>query len=477
MQVVLISGFLLTAGYFADEVIGATAPALKQRYGYTSLQIGSLYSVAFWPSIIAVFVGSALVDRYGTRGIALILTGVMIAGTAMFAAFSSFTLKSVGRLVFGTALEPVEVLQTAYMDEWLSDDDPPVSLALGFGITFSLCELGSLLGFIVLPALAVHVSLDAALWCVVLVLALAFILMMYLTWLSAGAAQRRPTEAAAGKTYALLLSNDGSDDDDDDDDDEEQAKEDDEEEEEEEEAFAHVRAICALPGRFWLICVICTFSYSSIISFMVFAVDYVHRVEWQHGTYSTQDAGLLIGLLALYPIVLSPFVGWALERCAPRRAASGVSARGYGCYFAFLLVGVLLLGGGHVLMYVQEARTTSPVLALSLIQLAYALIPATLWPYMSLCVGNRFVATSFGTLTAFQSLGLVAWPVLAGYLHDTHRGDYKVLNLFFAGVAAVALLFVCILMLTHARGCCNTRGKHGSGRDPLADQQEEAEEA
>jgi hypothetical protein len=79
---------------------------------------------------------------------------------------------------------------------------------------------------------------------------------------------------------------------------------------EEAEEFS-IKHILHFPIVFWLLSFISLFSYSQIWMLMTFSTDYVHN---EFEGYSTSDAAHVNSIMYGIPLVLSPIVGYFLQK-------------------------------------------------------------------------------------------------------------------------------------------------------------------
>jgi MFS family permease len=100
-----------------------------------------------------------------------------------------------------------------------------------------------------------------------------------------------------------------------------------------------------------------------------------------------------------------------------------------------------------------------------LLGLSFTLVPAAMWPAVPRIVDENRVGAAYGIMTWIQSLGLLLFPLLAGWITDaTNRGvttemlesgsgnlDYTYTTLMFALLAIFGLIFAFFLKREDSR--------------------------
>jgi len=190
---------------------------------------------------------------------------------------------------------------------------------------------------------------------------------------------------------------------------------DDFEEDEEEFSFA---ALKHLPKKFWGLCVITVLSYTTILVFMAFSTDFIHT---KYGL-PVDMAGHINSTVYGLSIFCSPFLCWFLNK--------------YGQLFPIQIIGILSLIGGLMTLGTTDVP---PYFGLAMIGIAYAFIPNTLWPSVSLVCGDETAGTAFGGITGLNSVGLLIFPYIMGWLHDKYD-SYEPVCFACSGLASLALL-------------------------------------
>ena len=175
-------------------------------------------------------------------------------------------------------------------------------------------------------------------------------------------------------------------------------------------------------GAYWLVVLLCVTYYSGIFPFQTFAQKYLieaHRL-------SAARASMLVGIPTLIAMAASPVFGLLADRIGHRSQ--------------LMAIGTLLL----LPIYLMMAYTRlDPAVAMVLMGLSFALVPAVMWPSVMLVVPPGQLGTSFGLMQMVQSFGLVGFNCMVGWANDAcgageaHPDGYRLgMWLFTATVAA-----------------------------------------
>ena len=86
---------------FQFQVVGATAPLLREQYGLALADIGWLVGLFVAPGVVLALPGGMLSARWGDRRIAIAGTAAMMMGGVVCALAADATTLQVGRLIGG----------------------------------------------------------------------------------------------------------------------------------------------------------------------------------------------------------------------------------------------------------------------------------------------------------------------------------------------------------------------------------------
>lgn len=148
--------------YFCFDTPGALGSQLEHGpLKLSSTEFNLLYSVYAWPNVVLVFLGGFFIDTFGSRPCSVALSlvtlmGQLITTTGVF--YKSFKLALIGRFLFGSGSESLNVCQSAIVSHWFQGSE----LAMAFGFSLTVSRLGSIIAFNILPSYSIRFGLPAA---------------------------------------------------------------------------------------------------------------------------------------------------------------------------------------------------------------------------------------------------------------------------------------------------------------------------
>jgi len=92
-----------------------------------------------------------------------------------------------------------------------------------------------------------------------------------------------------------------------------------------------------------------------------------------------------------------------------------------------------------------------------LLGVSFSLVPAVLWPAVTLHVPAAHLGTAYGLMTALQQAGVFAANILAGYINDRSGGSavnpsgYDAMLWFFGILSVAAFVSAVLLWMRGAR--------------------------
>ncbi|HXN64973.1 MAG TPA: MFS transporter [Candidatus Acidoferrales bacterium] len=379
-------GILCYGGYYAFDYIGALAPLLNRQLHFSNTDIGFLQAVYSLPNIIAMLVCGVIIDRLGTRK-SLSIFGVLIfAGLVVTALSQRLGVMAAGRLLVGSGGEALALAANVAVARWFWHDE----LSLAFGLRASAARLGSLSAQ-VSPAWAPRAY---TYWRWPLLLGVGFggfcVLGSALYWILDVRSEPRFTLGHTPRTSKISFG----------------------------EIFRFNRS-------FWLIALLCLTFYGCIFPFETFGQKFL--IEARHVT--PQTASLLVGMEPLFSLVGMPLFGLLVDRHAHRSLLM--------MFGSLLIVPVFpMLGFTNI----------PPAIPMAMMGVAFALVPAVMWPALVYVVDKSRLGLANGMLDTVQQLGLVVINLLIGFVNDrwlaseANAAGYHVGLLIFTGIAVLAVL-------------------------------------
>ncbi|HKV47298.1 MAG TPA: MFS transporter, partial [Candidatus Acidoferrales bacterium] len=384
-------GLACYGGYYAFDYIGPLAPLLNRQLHFSNTDIGLLQAVYSFPNIVAMLVCGVIIDRLGTRK-SLSIFGVLIfIGLAITALSPRLRIMAAGRLLVGSGGEALALTANVGVARWFWHD----GLSLAFGLRGSAARLGSLSAQIS-PAWAPAVY---RYWRWPLLLGVGFggfcILGVALYWMLDARGERRFTLGHSARAAKIRLG----------------------------EVFRFNRS-------FWLIAALCFAFYGCIFPFETFGQKFL--IEARH--LSPQTASLLVGMEPFFSLIGMPIFGLLVDRYAHRSLLM--------MFGSLLIVPVFpMLGFTNI----------PPAIPMAMMGVAFALVPAVMWPALVYVVDKSRLGLANGMLDTVQQIGLVVINLMIGWANDhwlasaTNAGGYHAGLLMFTAIAALAVLCAFVL--------------------------------
>jgi MFS family permease len=347
--------------YYVFDALNPVGPMLESQLGFSQVQIGLLDSAYNLAALLVLLAGGVVVDRAGPRRAILLFGAVTAAGgllVALLPRWYGFPGMAAGRFLLGLGSEPLIVAATAILGRWFRGKE----LSLAMALNVSVARLGSVAAN---NASSFAGGLFGS-WQPPLLLAAAAG-----SACVAGAAGYAWLERSAERRLALGR------------------------------APAPDRLVLSDLVRFdrayWWIAGLCVAFYAAVFPFQRFANLFFEQARGA----SQQEAGFLNGLLPTAAAIATPVFGLLADRVG-RRAR-------------LMALGSLALAPTFLLM----AHTRVPLLVpMAMMGLAFSLVPAVLWPAVTILVDDKRLGSAYALMTFLQQVGWSAMSAAVGYSND-----------------------------------------------------------
>jgi len=382
--VLLFVSLAMFGNYYIYDSISPLADLLKSQLGFSDSNIGLLNAIYSFPNIIMVLVGGIIIDRIGTKRSVLIFTLLIMIGAIITAITGEIFLMAAGRLVFGLGAESMIVAITTVIARWFKGKE----LSFAFGLNLTVARLGS---FLALNSPTWGKSLftywQSPLWITVAAGVFALICAIIYFFL----------EIYATKNYDMPK-------------------------EGQQDKF-EFKALFKFGKSFWFITALCVTFYSAMFPFQTFAIKFFQEA---HGT-SREVGGNLSSILTLAAMFFTPLFGLLADKIGKRSLLM--------MFGSLLIIPVYLMmaykfGRPDVLTQsdffnininffdIHAAIPKYLILPMSMMGIAFSLIPAIMWPSVALIVNSEKLGTAYGLMTMIQNIGLFGFNLLIGFAND-----------------------------------------------------------
>jgi MFS family permease len=422
----------MMGNYYVYDSISPLADLLKSQLGFTDSNIGLLLAIYSIPNVFMVLLGGIIIDRIGIKKSSFIFSLFIFIGSIVTAFGGGIWVMAGGRLIFGLGAESMIVAITTALARWFKGKE----LSFAFGLNLTIARLGSFMA-LNSPSWAkdayvswqkpLFITVGAASICVI-TLALYYFM-----------------DTFAEKKYSLPKEN--------------------------KQDKVNLREIFDFGRSFWFITLLCITFYAAMFPFQTFAIKFFQDV---HGV-SRDQGGFLSSMLTLAAMIFTPLFGLWVDKVGKRSWFMMIGS--------LMIVPVYLMMGYkfdiaalcgfpehfHVLIPFLKIDTqvlTNLFLPMSIMGLAFSMIPAVMWPSVALVVDASKLGTAYGLMTMIQNIGLAGFNLLIGMSNDIHMANaahptgYIPGMWIFSGCGIIGMVFAFLLKrnelsTTHGHGLDN----------------------
>ena len=432
-MVLLFISLAMFGNYYIYDSISPLADVLKAQLGFSDSEIGLLNGIYSFPNIIMVLIGGILIDRIGTRKSVFIFTVLIMLGALVATVQGNIYTMAAGRLIFGLGAESMIVAITTILAKWFKGKQ----LSFAFGLNLTIARLGS---FMALNAPSWGRSLyeywQSPLWITVGsgIFAVVCIIVYYFMDIYANKKFDMPKEGEQDKI--------------------------------------EIKQIFKFGVSFWYITALCVTFYSAMFPFQTFAIKFFQEA---HGT-TREVGGNLSSMLTLAAMIFTPLFGLLADKIGKRSLLM--------MFGSLLIIPVYLImaykvdlatplgiSGSFVLnIDFFDVHSNIPaylMIPMSLMGIAFSLIPAVMWPSVAYIVDPKKLGTAYGLMTMIQNIGLFGFNLLIGWTNDfsgasaSNPGGYTLGMWIFSCLGIFGLFFAFLLRRRET-------GPHGHGLETVS---------
>lgn len=388
--VLIFISLAMFGNYYIYDSISPLADLLKSQLKFSDSDIGLLNAIYSFPNIIMVLIGGIIIDRIGTKKSALIFSMLVLLGAFITVLRGNLYLMAAGRLIFGLGAESMIVAITTVVARWFKGKE----LSFAFGLNLTIARLGSFLA-LNSPSWAhnyYEINWQSPLWISVGagIIAVLCLVIYYFV------------DTYSEKNF--ILQKEGS------------------------QEKIVLKELFNFGKSFWFITFLCITFYSAMFPFQTFAVKFFQEV---HG--ATRDAGgFLSSMLTVAAMVFTPLFGLLADKIGKRSLLM--------MFGSLLIIPVYLMmgykfdiagiigAGQHIsvnigFLNIHSVVPTNLFIPMSIMGMAFSLVPAVMWPSVALVVEQNKLGTAYGLMTMIQNIGLFGFNLLIGWANDvSHAG-------------------------------------------------------
>jgi MFS family permease len=427
-MVLIFVSIAMAGNYYIYDSINPLERIFIDRLGFSATAFGWLnasYSVA---AVATLLIGGIVIDRIGTKK-AITFFGTLCLLGALLTAFKGNPATMIaGRTVLGLGAESMIVAATTALAKWFRGKE----LSFAFGINLTIARLASVAADNS-PTWANKVFYPEGpagppSWRGPLFIAVGAGVLGVVTaliyWSLESRAEGRYELGKAGAVDKLDL-----------------------------------RQMLRFNASYWYVVILCFTFYSAIFPFRTFAIDFfTNKILAGMGGVSASEslrvpahekAGFFNSLLPFSAMIATPLFGLLVDKVGKRAL--------------FMMFGSVLLMPVYLMMAYSHISLFVPV---SLMGIAFSLIPAVMWPSVAYIVDQSRLGTAYALMTLIQQIGFFLLNLLIGKANDyagaglQNVGGYALGMWIFSVLGFVGLAFAILLRIRET-------GPHGHGLESI----------
>ncbi len=455
--VLLFVSVAMGGNYYIYDSINPLERVFIDKLGFSATAFGWLNSSYSIAAVLTLLIGGIVIDRIGTKKAITFFAVVCLLGAALTAARGNAVVMIAGRTVLGLGAESMIVAVTTVLAKWFKGKE----LSFAFGINLLIARLASVAADNS-PTWANKVFYPGGpngepSWQGPLLIAVgAGVLAVFCSvvyWLLESHAESHYELGQAGSIDKL--------------------------------EFGEGFRVQGLPFRtaaaklwlalkeffrfnpsYWFVVGLCFTFYSAIFPFRTFAIDFfTNKILAAHSgmtlSEAIQQAGFCNSLLPISAMIATPLFGLMVDKVGKRAL--------------FMMLGSVLLMPVYLMTaYLSASRMvtfavpwidswhltllhlTLPLLLLvtmSMMGIAFSLIPAVMWPSVAYVVDPKRLGTAYALMTMIQQIGFFLLNLLIGKANDyshaglDNPGGYGLGMWIFSILGFVGLTFAILLRI------------------------------
>lgn len=426
--VLIFVSFTMFGNYYIYDSINPLERIFIEQLHFSATAFGWLnasYSVA---AVLTLLLGGIIIDRFGTKKSITLFAVLCLLGAILTAVKGQAATMIAGRTVLGLGAESLIVAVTTALAKWFRGKE----LSFAFGVNLTIARLASVAAdnsptwahSVFYP----HGPAGSASWQGPLLLAVAAgclgLVAALIYWILESRAQRL---YALGREVAIDK--------------------------------LEFQGIFRFNRSYWFVVGLCFTFYSAIFPFRTFAIDFfTNKILAAQGGMAASEAmrvlahekaGFCNSLLPFSAMIATPLFGLLVDKVGKRAL--------------FMMFGSILLMPVYLMMAYSHISLFVPV---SLMGIAFSLIPAVMWPSVAYIVGQSRLGTAYALMTLIQQIGFFMLNLLIGKANDyahaglENPGGYALGMWIFSILGFVGLTFAILLRRRET-------GPHGHGLETI----------
>jgi MFS family permease len=390
-MVLMVVSLAMFGNYYFYDALSPLADVLQRQLHFSDENIGLLNSFYSIAPILTVLIGGFILDKIGVRKALLLFGVICLVGAIITASTPLFGVMATGRLVFGMGAESLIVAVTTAIAKWFRGKE----LSFAFGINLTISRLGTWLAQNSPTwAKSAYQSWQTP-WMIGVGFVSLCVIGPIIYWMLEVRAERRYELGHAGQTDKIVVGD-----------------------------------IFKFGTSYWYLVILCAVFYSAIFPFETFAVKFF--MEARHT--SREFGGFVLSILTFFTMFGTPAFGLLTDKIGKRALLMTLGA-------LLLIPSFLIMAYTNVSLYVP----------MSMMGLAFSLVPAIIWPSVAYIVDQKTLGTAYGLMTMIQNIGMASFNWILGWANDrsgagpANPAGYHLMLQILTGLGVLALLFAFLL--------------------------------
>ena len=397
--------------YYLYDSIAPVEDLLKSQLHFTDHMIGRLYSMYSYAAVALLLVGGIIIDKIGTKKAVTLFGGLCAIAGFLTAVSSDVHVMYVGRFILGFGAESLIAAVTTALAKWFKGKE----IGFAFGINLTIARLGSMAtDYSPRFAKPLYGNWQSPLW-LAAGLGTFCIIGAIIYWILEASAERHYVIGQAGSTDKLVL-----------------------------------KDLVAFDRSFWYITGLCVTFYAAVFPFRSFDIKFFMEAY----RMTRQAAGTLSAFLPQAAMIATPLFGLMIDKVGKRAL--------------FMAVGSLIIVPAYLMM--MPSLHITPYASMTLIGIAFSLIPAVMWPSVAYIVDEKRLGTAYALMALIQQLGVAIIDEGIGWSNDHFHANalnpsgYNGMLYLVSALGFLGLFFSFMLWKTE-------RGPHAHGLDRVKPKQ------
>jgi MFS family permease len=384
--ILLVVSLVMFGSYYIYDSLSPINEFIQQDMGIDNAKFGLLFSSYYIVNLLFVLlIAGFILDRFGIRKAGTFYVFLILLGSLVtsLGAGKSFVVMLIGRMIFGVGSEATLLVTNKVIARWFKGKE----LGFAYGLNITVMRFGTVLAFNTSVQIADWTGAWRwSVWAGTVVMFICFIFFLVYLMIDKDVDKK----IKAGTEEKIV-----------------------------------VKDIFKLSSAFWFISILCVTFYSAIFPF----TNHAPRFLQMKFGLSAAKGGQYTSYIMIASMIFTPLLGLLVDKLGRRGR--------------IMIIGSLMIVPAHLLLGLTFIH---PAVSFLILGVSFSLVPAALWPAIPILVKEKFLGTAFGIVAWIQMSGLTLFPWLAGKIVDLSGDDYTNMEVMFAMLGFVGLVFSILLL-------------------------------